>query len=146
MLANVCSILFGLSLLVIGAQLLVRGASRLAVRFGMPPLVVGLTIVAYGTSAPELAVSIQSCLADHTNIVLGNVVGANIFNVLFILGICAVITPLDVAPQMLRFDVPIMILVSLLIFAISGDGKIDASDGVRLRRNRRLPLRTKPIL
>src|SRR6185436_18655726 len=106
---NVALILGGLTLLVVGAQGLVRGASRLALVLGIPPLVVGLTIVAFGTSAPELAVSIRSCLADRTSVVLGNVVGSNIYNVLFILGLSALIIPLGVAPQLIRWDVPIMI-------------------------------------
>ena len=100
--SNLFYILSGLALLVIGAQFLVRGSSRLAVAMGISPLVVGLTVVAMGTSVPELAVSVQSCLARQTNIVMGNVVGANIYNVLFILGVCAVITPMVVAPQLIR--------------------------------------------
>src|SRR5690349_17134787 len=88
-----------------GLVLLVLGASRLALMLGIPPLVVGLTIVAFGTSAPELAVSVRSCLADQSSVVLGNVVGSNIYNVLFILGLSAMIIPLGVAPQLIRWDV-----------------------------------------
>jgi len=122
----------GLALLVVGAQFLVRGSSRLAMAIGISPLVVGLTIVALGTSAPELAVSIQSCLAGQTNIVMGNVVGSNIYNVLFILGLCAVITPMVVAPQLIRLDVPIMIGVSILLYYMAWDGRISRVDGVLL--------------
>ena len=85
----------GLVVLVVGAEALVRGASRLAAALGISPLVIGLTVVAFGTSSPELAVSIQSALAGQADIALGNVVGSNIFNVLFILGLSAVITPLS---------------------------------------------------
>jgi cation:H+ antiporter len=79
--------------LVVGADLLVRGASRLALSFGISPLVVGLTIVAFGTSAPEMAVSVNAALDGKGDLAIGNVVGSNIFNVLFILGISALITP-----------------------------------------------------
>ncbi|MFN3332121.1 MAG: sodium:calcium antiporter, partial [Caldilinea sp.] len=84
----------GLVILVAGAELLVRGASRLAAALGIAPLVIGLTIVAFGTSAPEMAVSVQSALRGQADIALGNVVGSNIFNVLFILGLSALIVPL----------------------------------------------------
>jgi cation:H+ antiporter len=122
----------GLILLVLGAEALVRGASRLAARMGISPLVIGLTIVAYGTSSPELAVSIQSSLAGQADIALGNVVGSNIFNVLFILGISALITPLVVAQQLVRLDVPIMIGVSGLLLVFGLDGKISSVDGIIL--------------
>ncbi len=85
---------FGLVALVLGAELLVRGASKLALSMGISPLVVGLTVVAFGTSAPELAVSVQSAWSGQVGIALGNVVGSNIFNVLFILGLSALIVPL----------------------------------------------------
>ncbi|HYG78107.1 MAG TPA: calcium/sodium antiporter [Planctomycetota bacterium] len=130
--ANVGSILFGLALLVVGAQFLVRNASKLALTLGISPLVVGLTIVAFGTSAPELAVSIQSCLSNNTNIVLGNVVGSNIYNVLFILGLCAAISPLTVAPQLIRMDVPLMICASALLYGLAFDGRLSRLDAAVL--------------
>lgn len=86
---NLLLFLGGLTLLVIGADILVRGASKLAMSVGISPLVVGLTIVAFGTSAPEVAVSVGAILDGKTDIAIGNVVGSNIFNVLFILGISA---------------------------------------------------------
>jgi len=92
----------GLLALVGGAELLVRGASRLALSFGISPLVVGLTVVAFGTSSPELAVSVQSAWSGQVDIALGNVVGSNVFNVLFILGVSALIVPLLVAQQLIR--------------------------------------------
>ncbi len=94
--------LSGLVALIVGAELLVRGASRLALSFGISPLVVGLTIVAFGTSSPELAVSVGAALEGRTDIAVGNVVGSNIFNVLFILGLSALITPLVVNAQIIR--------------------------------------------
>lgn len=120
----------GLGLLVIGAEALVRGASRLAAAVGVSPLVIGLTVVAYGTSAPELAVSIQSAFAGQADIALGNVVGSNIFNVLFILGAAAVVTPLVVHGQLIRRDVPLMIGVSILLLLMGLDGLIGRLDGL----------------
>ena len=114
----------GLAGLVLGANLLVRGASKLALSFGISPLVVGLTIVAFGTSAPEVAVSVGAVLEGKTDLAVGNVVGSNIFNVLFILGISALITPLVVNSQLIRQEVPIMLGCSLLLLAVGLDGRI----------------------
>jgi cation:H+ antiporter len=119
----------GLILLVIGASALVRGASKLAISFGISPLVVGLTIVALGTSAPEVAVSVGAVLDGKTDIAMGNVVGSNIFNVLFILGISALVTPLVVNVQLIRQEVPIMLGVTLLLLALSLDGQLSFLDG-----------------
>ncbi len=130
--AVIATLIAGLVLLVVGAELLVRGASKLAAALGIAPLVIGLTIVAYGTSSPEMAVSIQSSFAGQADIALGNVVGSNIFNVLFILGVSAIAAPLIVAQQLIRLDVPIMIGVSALAYLFSLDGKINQSDGIIL--------------
>jgi cation:H+ antiporter len=132
MLAQLAYFFLGLIALVAGAELLVRGASRLALSVGVSPLVVGLTVVAFGTSAPELAVSIQSAQAGRTAIALGNVVGSNLFNVLFILGASAVIAPLVVNAQLIRQEVPVMIGASLLLFALGYDGRIGRGDGALL--------------
>jgi cation:H+ antiporter len=126
---NVLMFLGGLILLVLGASTLVRGASRLAMSFGISPLVVGLTIVALGTSAPEVAVSVGAVLDGKADIAIGNVVGSNIFNVLFILGISALITPLVVNIQLIRQEVPIMLGTSLLLLALSLDGQLSFLDG-----------------
>ncbi len=122
----------GLIALVAGAELLVRGASKLAFSFGISPLVVGLTVVALGTSSPEMAVSVQSAWAGQVDIGLGNVVGSNIFNVLFILGLSALIVPLVVHRQLVRQEVPVMIGVSLLAWALAADGGISRIDGLLL--------------
>lgn len=114
----------GLALLVIGAELLVRGASRLALAVGVSPLVIGLTVVAYGTSAPEVAVSVSAAFGGQADIAVGNVVGSNIFNVLFILGVSALIVPLVVNRQIIRQEVPIMIGVSSMFIALGWDGRI----------------------
>lgn len=119
----------GLILLVFGANTLVRGASKLAMSFGVSPLVVGLTIVALGTSAPEVAVSVGAVLDGKTDIAIGNVVGSNIFNVLFILGISALIAPLVVNIQLIRQEVPIMLGASLLLLALTLDGNLSFLDG-----------------
>lgn len=115
----------GLITLVIGAEGLVRGASRLAVSFGISPLVVGLTVVAFGTSAPEMAVSVGSALGGTPDIAIGNVVGSNIANVLLILGIAAIIAPLLVAEQIIRQEIPIMIGASVLLMVMALDGSIN---------------------
>ncbi len=122
----------GLALLIFGAEWLVKGASRLAARIGISPLVIGLTVVAFGTSSPEMAVSVQSSLAGQADIAVGNVVGSNIFNILFILGISAAITPLIVQQQLIRLDVPIMIGVSLVMYFLSLDGSIGRLEGALL--------------
>jgi cation:H+ antiporter len=122
----------GLAFLTAGAELLVHGAARLAAIVGISPLVVGLTVVAYGTSSPELTVSVASAYAGRADIALGNVVGSNIFNVLFILGGCALILPLRVASQLIWLDVPLMIGASALLLVMALDGSISRLDGIIL--------------
>jgi len=122
----------GFVLLVVGAEWLVRGAARLAAAIGVSPLVIGLTIVAFGTSAPELAVSIRAALVGEADIAFGNVVGSNIFNILVILGLSAAITPLLVAQQLVRLDVPLMVGVTLLTVLFALDANISRVEGVAL--------------
>lgn len=124
------SFVLGLAALIAGAELLVRGASKLALSLGISPLVVGLTVVAFGTSSPELAVSIGSARSGQVDIAIGNVVGSNVFNVLFILGLSALIAPLVVAQQLIRQEVPVMIGASLLLFTLALDGGIGRLDGL----------------
>jgi len=128
-LTAVCGILFGFAFLVAGGEFLVRGASRLAAAMRISPLVIGLTVVAFGTSSPELAVSIQSSVAGNADIALGNVVGSNIFNILFVLGLSALIAPLVVASRLIRLDVPLMIGASVLLLVLGLDGHIGRLDG-----------------
>ena len=132
MLEQVLMFVLGLVALVVGAELLVRGASRLAVSFGVSPLVVGLTVVAFGTSAPEMAVSVGSALAGNADLALGNVVGSNICNVLLILGIAALITPLLVNEQIIRQEIPIMIGASALLVVMALDGNIGLVESIAL--------------
>ncbi len=130
--STILLLIAGLALLIIGAEILVRGASRLAAAAGISPLVIGLTVVAFGTSSPELAVSVQSAFAGQADIALGNVVGSNIFNVLFILGVSALIIPLVVAQQLVRLDVPIMIGISVLVYLFGLNGQIGRLEGLVL--------------
>lgn len=106
-----------------------RGASRLAVGMGISPLVVGLTVVALGTSAPELVVCLQASLKGQPDLAIGNVVGSNILNVLLILGLSALIVPLRVSQQLIRFDVPLMVGISLLVWWMSANGTISRLEG-----------------
>jgi len=122
----------GLVLLVAGAEVLVRGASKLAAQFGIPPLIIGLTVVAFGTSAPETAVSVQAAYAGSGGLAIGNVLGSNIANILLILGITALVAPLVVSRQLIRLDVPLMIGASLLAYALALDGNLSRLDGALL--------------
>jgi len=122
-------VIAGMTLLVAGGEMLVRGASGLATALRISPLVIGLTVVAFGTSAPELAISLQSAFAGTADIAIGNVVGSNIFNILFILGLSGLIVPLLVSSQLIRRDVPLMIVASVLLYAFGKDGNIGRTDG-----------------
>jgi cation:H+ antiporter len=122
----------GIALLAIGAEILVRSASVLAAAVGASPLVIGLTVVAYGTSTPELVVSVHSALLDHADVALGNAVGSNIFNVLLILGVSALIVPLAVSQRVVRVDVPLMCGLSVLLLVIGLDGQLGRLDGMLL--------------
>jgi Ca2+/Na+ antiporter len=126
---TVALLIAGLMALVVGAELLVRGSSTLASIVGLSPLIIGLTVVAFGTSAPELTVSISSALNGQADLALGNVVGSNIFNVLLILGLSALIIPLVVDQKLIRFDVPLMVVVSILVLLMGLDYRISRSEG-----------------
>ena len=124
----------GLVFLTLGAETLLRGASRLAVAVGITPLVVGVTVVAYGTSAPEVAVTVQAVFADppQSDLAIGNVVGSNISNVLLVLGLASLVAPLVVSRTLVRVTVPVMIAVTGLVWFMSLDGKIDRAEGITL--------------
>lgn len=126
------SIIGGFIILTLGAEALVRGATTIALRLGITPLVIGLTIVAFGTSAPELAVSVKAALAGNSGISLGNVIGSNIVNIGMILGITALIRPIEVKSEMVKRDIPIMILASMLFWGLLLDGELSLIDGVIL--------------
>jgi cation:H+ antiporter len=122
----------GLVLLVIGAGWLVKGASRMASAFGISPLVIGLSVVAFGTSAPELAVSIDSAYSNKASIAIGSIIGSNIINILLILGVSALIAPLVVGQQLVRLDIPLLIGASALVFLFGIDGVYGRIDGAVL--------------
>lgn len=122
----------GLIFLIVGGDLLVRGASRLATILGIPSMIIGLTVVAFGTSTPELAVSINAALEGNSDISISNIVGSNIFNVLFILGLSSLIAPLVIQPQIIKRETPIMIGVSILLYLLSLGGLISRVEGAIL--------------
>ncbi len=132
MLLAVALIIGGFMALAAGGELLVRAASRLAQLAGVSSLAIGLTVVAFGTSAPELAVSLKASLAGQADIAVGNALGSNIFNVLFILGISALIAPLVVSRQLIRRDVPVMIVASVLLLILAWDGRIGRVEGLAM--------------
>ena len=122
-------LLGGILLLYAGAEFLVRGGAMLALRFGIAPLVVGLTILSFGTSAPELVVSLQAAMGHDSAIALGNVIGSNIANLALVLGLAAVIRPLRVEQQVIRQQMPILLIATLAIGVILWDGKISRWEG-----------------
>ena len=126
------SIIIGAVLLYFGAEGLVKGSASLATRLGISPLVAGLTIVAFGTSAPELSVSLSSALGGHPDIALGNVVGSNIFNIAVILGVAALIQPLQIHLSVLRRDIPVMIASSAIAFGLIVYGGVSRLAGIGL--------------
>ncbi len=132
LLINVVLVSAGLAMLYFGAEWLVRGSINIANKFKISQLVIGLTIVAFGTSTPELSVSISSALEGLPDVALGNVVGSNIANIGLILGLSAIITPILVTKSTVRKEIPIMIGVALILIVISIDGNISTIDGILL--------------
>lgn len=122
----------GLILLIAGAELLVKGASEIAAIAGLSKLVIGLTVVAYGTSFPELVVCLVASYSGQPDIAVGNVVGSNIFNILCVIGISAVVLPLYISRQIIRLDVPVMLAVTVIMFLFSLDGQISRFEGAFL--------------
>ena len=132
MLSNIILLLLGLAGLFYGGNWLVRGASNLALSYGVSVLVIGMTIVALGTSMPELLVSVQAALAGKSDLAIGNVIGSNIANIGLILGATGFITPLVVQAALLRREIPIMIAITAATFLIAADGQISRLDGAIL--------------
>ncbi len=126
------SIIGGIVGLFAGAESLVRGSSSLALRLGISPLVVGLTVVAFATSSPELVVSIKAALEGNPGIVVGNVVGSNICNIGLILGVAALISPIRVKTQLIKREIPIMILVGFILLLVLADDSISLLEGILL--------------
>jgi cation:H+ antiporter len=125
-------LLLGLVLLVVGGEFLVRGASGLALKLGVSRLFIGLTVVAFGTSAPEAFVSVAAALSGAADLSVGNVVGSNIFNILFILGLSALILPLTVSTRLVRVDAPFMVGVSILLLLLASNGSLGRLEGLGL--------------
>jgi cation:H+ antiporter len=132
LLANVIYILLALVLLFIGAEGLVRGSSSLALRAGLSRLMVGLTIVAFGTSSPELVVSVEAALSNQGDISVGNVVGSNTFNIAVILGITALVCPIPVHRQVIKIDAPVALGVALLLLLLIMDQSLSRFEGALL--------------
>jgi cation:H+ antiporter len=112
----------GLVVLSLGAELFVRGASAAAIRFGISPLIIGLTVVAFGTSAPEVAVVVQAGFQGQGDLGFGNIVGSNISNLLLILGISALLSPLVVTSRLVKLEIPLLLVVSLFVYLLGYDG------------------------
>ena len=129
-LSNTILLIIGLVTLIIGGDLLVRGASRIALRFKISPLVVGVTIVAFGTSAPELLISIQAALTGSPDITMGNVIGSNICNLALVLGVTSLIAPIPVNKDSIKIDWPMTMGSSLLLYFVVREGFVDDYEGV----------------
>ncbi len=132
MLLNSGYILIGLILLVLGAEGLVRGGTGLALRLGVTALVIGLTVVAWGTGSPELVLSIEAARAGNSGLALGNVVGSNISNIALVLGVAALVKPMRARSELIGREVPLMIAVTLLLCAMLLDGGLSRPEGLVL--------------
>lgn len=134
MLLNVIFLVLGLVLILVGANALTDGASSLAKKWGMSDLVIGLTVVAFGTSAPELVISVMSAIEGNAGIAIGNVVGSNIFNVCAIAGITALVMPIKVAKSTMAADIPLVILSALVLLVMGNASLLDGSSDNVLTR------------
>ena len=136
MLLNIIYLIIGLALILVGANILTDGASALAKKWGMSDLIVGLTIVAFGTSAPELVISIMSAAEGNSGIAIGNVDGSNIFNICAIIGITALVTPVKVSKGIMRTDIPLVILSALVLLVMGNNILLDgAQENILTRTN-----------
>lgn len=122
----------GLIALIGGAELFLKGVDRFGIKWGISPLIMGLTVVAFATGAPELAISLQAAVNGSADLVLGNIIGSNIANILLILGICTLVKPLAITLRVVRIDVPIVIGASILLYILAMDGELTTLDGVWL--------------
>lgn len=131
---DIIFLIIGLALILIGANLLTDGAASLAKRWGVSDLVVGLTVVAFGTSAPELVISITSSIQDNAGLAIGNVVGSNIFNVCAIVGITALVRPMNVEKGLLSKDIPLVVLSSAVLIVMGNSPLLDGTSSAVLSR------------
>jgi cation:H+ antiporter len=132
MLIPALTLVVGLVIVLWGAEWLVKGATRLAARFGVSPLVIGLTIVAFGTSTPELAISFFSVWRGQADIAVGNVIGSNIFNTLAILGLCSLLLPMVIEQKIIRVEAPLVIAASLVMWLMASNGDVSVLEGAAL--------------
>ncbi|NUT45962.1 MAG: calcium/sodium antiporter [Saccharothrix sp.] len=132
MASSAAALVVGLAMLVAGAELVVRQGTALAARFGVSPLVVGMTVVSLGTSLPELAIGINAAHQGNPGLAVGNIVGTNLVNVLLILGLSALMRPVTFEPRTLRFDLPVMAGAAVLLLLLALDGTLTTADGVVL--------------
>ncbi len=132
MTAAAAILLGGLAILVLGAETLVRGSARLALRLGLSPLFIGLTLVAFGTSTPELVVSLEAALRGFPSLAVGNVVGSNIFNIAIVLGVAAIISPIPVHGNLVQREVPIVIALTAILFALAHFGAVTRAEAALL--------------
>ena len=131
---DILLLIIGLGLILAGANFLTDGSAALAQRFRVPEFIIGLTVVAVGTSTPELVVSVLSAIAGKSDVAIGNVVGSNIFNVFVILGVCALIRPLPLTAGNIRRDIPFGVIVSLLLLALAADSYVFKGAADRIGR------------
>lgn len=129
---NLALLAVGVGVLYIGAEWLVRGSSRLATSLGISPIVVGLTVVSFGTSAPELVVALIAALNDNPDLAIGNVMGSNLANLGLILGVTAIVRPMDVAGRVVSREIPVMLALTILLFPLAADGQLEFFDGLAL--------------
>lgn len=134
MLLDIAFLIIGLALILVGANALTDGSSALARKYGVSDLVIGLTVVAFGTSAPELVISVMSAIQGNAGLAVGNVVGSNLFNILAIIGITAIIRPLTINRSMLFNDIPLVVLSSLVLLAMGNGPLLDGTDVAMLTR------------
>ena len=124
--------ILGLASLILGADFFLKAVDRIGLKWGVSPMVMGLTVVAFATGAPELAISLKAAMNDSADLVLGNIIGSNIANILLILGITGFITPLQIKLRIVRIDVPIVIAMSIVLYLLALDGVLSLTDGIVL--------------
>ena len=129
---TIVQFILGLVGLIAGAELFLKAVDRFGLKWGVSPLIMGLTVVAFATGAPELAISIKAAFSGSADLVLGNIIGSNIANILLILGITAIISPINITRRVIRIDVPIVITISVVVYLMSIDGGLSTVDGVIL--------------
>lgn len=132
MIITIALFIAGLVALIAGAELFLKAVDHFGLKWGVSPLIMGLTVVAFATGAPELAISIKAAASGSADLVLGNIVGSNIANILLILGITSLISPINITRRIVKIDVPVVIVVSILLLVLAYDGKLTSVDGVIL--------------